>query len=228
MAFYGENVNKNRRIGTADISHFRAPYKDWISLSAEAGMLEFLATVTGHLLYATQDLINFLMGMTVFPSDATADIKKLGDKSLIEFGLSSNPPVAPSPSAMDVANSFVQQGYAVLVSDNGLLFATKSPDTVARFAKAGQVAAVRIAIVAAGPDIGLQAENIAAKQSGAVLQPGSTIRTPIKIPVLGKAPSLASMTMGFLTGPVGITIVVLGAAGLAYMLWSKKKALRGT
>jgi hypothetical protein len=185
-----------------DISHFRAPYKNWISLGAEAPAATAAPTVPGSI-----------------PPQQAALLVAEPDGSL-----------ALKPEVAKLLTAQLQGHVIVVFDDNNVKLAVPLPGDVRENALtwmmrklqegktiiAGTAMGVSGLILPTGPvDKNLQAIS-APGQVKQMTEQG--VYGVLVRPFAGAGAAKAGVL-----GPLGVAVVVLGVAGIAYAIWGKKK-----
>lgn len=210
MAFYGMYADKGKRVQTGDISHFRQPYKDYTSLSGFGAIAAaYNKNFLGHLWYVNDtNVATALAQMVLVPADATLLQGKYGDAGFLAFVLQDQPAGGQlGTTASATITQFVQGGYAALLSADGTtVFFTKSAAVIAAMAGGG-VGQNVATIIQVAPDLGIAADALASPAA---------------------SPTLASIGSGLNLGPLGVAVAVLGAVGVGYYVFKKKRGRRAT
>lgn len=180
-----------------DISHFRAPYKNWPSLGADAGPI----AAPGP--FATE-----ADGVRVYnPELLPGIIALLGAYSVIFLDNDSvqlDPVLQGAPDIRQNAVVWVNQqlgaGKTVVLQSPSGATAAISPGAVVRFLRSGKGRAFE------------------REATGGVTPIGAIVARPAGAPDAGGGVSRAGML-----GPIGVVAAVLAVGGIAYYVVSKRK-----
>jgi hypothetical protein len=184
-----------------DISHFRAPYKNWISLGAEAAPPTAPPAVPGSI-----------------PPQQAALLVAEPDGSL-----------ALKPEVAKLLTAQLQGHVIVVFDDNNVKLAVPLPGDVRENAFSWMMRKLQEGkTIIAGTAMGV---------SGLILPTGpvdknlQAISAPGQIKQMTEQgtyavlvrPHGAGVAKAGVLGPLGVAVVVLGVAGIAYAIWGKKK-----
>lgn len=204
-------------IRTGDISHFRQPYKDYTQLSGFGEVaVNSIGLFAGGLYWIPPGSIDAtLKGMAAVPADASKDQSLYHDPSLLEMGLIDPGGQLPVPSAFDVCQQFITDGYCVIFvtlsnTNVTMIVATKNPSTIASIAGKGGIGN----IYSCPPDLGLKASALTDGSPG----------IPIPIIVKGAPPGSKTASIADskpMFGPLGVAAITFGGLGVAYWLYKK-------
>ncbi len=200
MAYYMEDHSKMRY---GEISHFRQPYKDYTSLGDDAAVAPNIGGVNSNLvagIWYVNDPVFAAKLATMDTQPFVSGVKSNGVDQTSMLLVDGGGQLQPDNNASHWVSGVVEYGYAAILSalDDGQQFIvlTKDPDLIVQIAgqKSGSLGAVLIM----PPDLGLEVSAM----TGAMKPATPTLTT-------AKASSSS-------LGPIGVTLVVLGAAWASY------------
>lgn len=199
MAYYQENGGKMRY---GEISHFRQPYKDYTSLGDDAAVQPNLGGVNSNFvanIWYVNDPVFAAKLATMTTAPFVSGVQSSGvDQPSVLLNVNSTGQLNPGNDASSYVAAQVLQGYAAILStqNDGSQFVvfTKDPALVVQIA--GQPNGSLGAVLQMPPDLGLQASAMAQTSS---------------------APLATADSSGL--GPIGISLVVLGAAWASYYVY---------